>query len=154
GSRFVVRVGARELEAGQVVIAMAKYQRGKVPDFASSLARDLTQLHSADYRNPSQLQPGGVLLVGGGNSGADIAREWARAGHETCTAGRDNGQVPFRPERFLGRHLIGPLVIGFVFRHVLTVNTPLGRRARHGVLTKGGPLIRVKRADLAAAGVM
>ena len=69
-------------------------------------------------------------------------------------AGRDTGQVPFRPERFLGRNLFLPLLLGFVFRHVLTVNTSAGRRARIGVLTKGGPRIRVKAKDPAAAGVV
>jgi putative flavoprotein involved in K+ transport len=151
--RYVVRAGALELEADQVVVAMAKYQHAKTPAFAAALSSEITQLHSNEYRNLSQLRPGGVLLVGGGNSGADIAMEAARAGHKTWIAGRDNGQIPFRPERFWGRNLLGPLVIGFVFRHVLTVKTPLGRKARPVVLSKGGPLIRVKRSDLAAAGV-
>lgn len=153
-SRFVVTAGNLELEANQIVVAMAKYQRAKVPAFAASLSGNITQLHSAEYRNLSQLRSGGVVLVGAGNSGADIALEVARAGHETWIAGRDNGQVPFRPEQFLGRNLLMPLVLGFVFHHVLTVKTPLGRKARPGVLAKGGPLIRVKRADLAAAHVM
>ena len=151
--RYVVRAGALELEADQVVVAMAKYQHAKTPAFAAALSSEITQLHSNEYCNLSQLRPGGVLLVGGGNSGADIAMEAARAGHKTWIAGRDNGQIPFRPERFWGRNLLGPLVIGFVFRHVLTVKTPLGRKARPVVLSKGGPLIRVKRSDLAAAGV-
>ena len=66
---------------------------------------------------------------------------------------REVGQVPFRPDSFWGRNLFAPLLLGFVFRRLLTVNTPLGRRARPGVLAKGAPLIRVKRCDLAAAGV-
>jgi putative flavoprotein involved in K+ transport len=153
GEHYVARVGDREFEARQVVIAMAKYQRAKLPYFAASLSRDVRQLHSADYRGLRQLQPGDVLLVGGGNSGADIALETARGGHRTWLAGRDNGQIPFRPERFLGRNVFMPLLLGFVFRHVLTVKTPVGRRARPAVLTKGGPRIRVKGSDLSAAGV-
>jgi putative flavoprotein involved in K+ transport len=153
GARYVVTAGTLELEAAQVVVAMAKYQRAKVPAFAAALSLDITQLHSNDYRNLSQLQPGGVVLVGAGNSGSDIALEAARAGRKTWMAGRDTGQLPFRPERFLGRNLFVPLVLGFVFRHVLTVKTPMGRKARSGVLTKGGPRIRVKAKDLEAAGV-
>jgi putative flavoprotein involved in K+ transport len=151
--RYVVRADALELEADQVVVAMAKYQRAKTPAFAAALSREITQLHSNEYRNLRQLQSGGVVLVGAGNSGADIAMEAARAGHKTWIAGRDNGQIPFRPEHFWGRNLLGPLVIGFIFHYVLTVKTPLGRRARPVVLSTGGPLIRVKRADLAAVGV-
>jgi len=153
GSRFIVRAGAREFEADQVVVAMAKYQQPRVPAYAAQLSREITQLHSMDYRNPAQLRPGGVLLVGGGNSGADIALEAARAGHQTWMAGRDNGEVPFRPERFWGRNVLQPLVVGFVFHHLLTVRTRLGRKARPSVVSKGGPLIRVKRRDLKAAGV-
>ena len=153
GGRYVVQAGHCELEARQVVIAMAKYQRTKVPGFAGSLSSDILQLHSMDYRNLSQLQPGSVLLVGAGNSGADIALETARAGHKTWMAGRDTGQLPFRGERFLGRNVFMPLVLGLVFRHLLTVKTPLGRKMRPAVLSKGGLRIRVKTSDLTAAGV-
>ena len=153
GERYVVRAGSLELEARQVVVAMAKYQRPKRPDFASALSGEITQLHSIDYRTVAQLRPGGVVLVGAGNSGADIALEIARAGHETWLAGRDTGQLPFRPERFFGRNVFMPLLLGFVFRHVLTVNTPLGRKARPSILAHGGPRIRVKHADLMRAGV-
>lgn len=153
GSLYVVTAGSLELEAGQVVIAMAKYQRAKVPAFAAELSSDIVQLHSNDYRNPGQLRPGGVLLTGAGNSGADIALETARFGYKTWLAGRSTGEIPFRPERFLGRNLFVPLVVGFVFHHVLTVKTPVGRKARPGVLAKGARLIRVKHRDLVAAGV-
>ncbi|HEY7638619.1 MAG TPA: NAD(P)/FAD-dependent oxidoreductase [Steroidobacteraceae bacterium] len=153
-ARFVVAAeDGVELEAAQVIVAMAKYQQPKIPAFAAALASEMTQLHSMDYRSPSQLQPGSVLLVGGGNSGADIALELARTGRETWLAGQGAGEVPFRPERFWGRNLLGPLLLGFVFRHVLTVKTPIGRKARPGILAKGAPRIRVKSRDLAAAGV-
>jgi len=153
GGRYVVQAGHCELEARQVVIAMTKYQRTKVPSFAGSLPSDIVQLHSMDYRNVGQLQPGSVLLVGAGNSGADIALETARAGHRTWMAGRDPGQIPFRGERFLGRNVFMPLLLGLVFRHLLTVKTPFGRKMRPAVLSKGGLRIRVKTSDLAAAGV-
>ena len=153
GDRYVVTARGRELEAPQVIVAMAKYQRGNVPDFATRLSRDIVQLHSMDYRGPRQLKPGGVLLVGAGNSGADIALETARAGHKTWLAGRSVGQVPFRPEGFWGRNLFGPLLIGFLFKYVLTVRSPFGRKGRAERLEKGAPLIRVKSVDLAAAGI-
>src|SRR5262245_13751988 len=153
GTRYVVQAEGIELEAAQVIVAMAKYQHPKIPALAEALARDITQLHSLDYRNPGQLQPGSVLLVGDGNSGADIALELARSGRETWLAGGDVGEVPFRPDGFWGRNLLGPLLIGFVFRHVLTVKTPIGRKARPAILAKGAPRIRVKGSDLVAAGV-
>ena len=153
GGRYVVKAGAVELEAGQVVVAMASYQRPKVPAFAASLSSQSRQMHSNDYRNLAQLRPGGVVLVGAGNSGADIAMETARGGHRTWISGRDTGHVPFRPEGLLGRNLLAPLVLRFVFHRLLTVRTPLGRKVRPSVLAKGAPLIRVKPKDLAAAHV-
>jgi len=151
--RYVVRTGSRELEAQQVVVAMARYQQPRIPEFAGELSATITQLHSSEYRNLAQLQPGGVLLVGAGNSGADIALEVARSGRETWLAGRSPGEIPFRPERFLGRNVLQPLVLGFVFHHLLTVETSIGRKVRPSLLHKAGPLIRVKSRDLAACGV-
>jgi putative flavoprotein involved in K+ transport len=153
GSRYVVRTGARELEASQVIVAMAGYQRPKIPLFATALPGGIVQMHSSEYRNPAQLRPGGVLIAGAGNSGADLAMETARNGHPTWMAGRDTGHVPFRPESLLGRNLFAPLVLRFIFHRVLTIRTPLGRKARPKVLAKGVPLIRVKPVDLAEAGV-
>ena len=153
GPRFVVAAGRTEFETDQVVVAMAKYQQAQLPAFAASLSSEITQLHSLDYRNLRQLRPGGVVLVGTANSGADIALEIGRAGHETWIAGRDVGEMPFRPERFVGRHLLMPLLLRFVFHHVLTVKTPIGRKARPAILAGAVPRIRVKRRDLVGARV-
>jgi putative flavoprotein involved in K+ transport len=153
GERFVVMTGTQEFHAAQVVVAMAKYQRPRTPQFAEELSPEIVQMHSSDYRNVGQLKPGDVLLVGAGNSGADLALEAARAGHKVWLAGPDPGEIPFRPESFFGRNVMGPLVLGFVFHHVLTVNTPMGRKAQPGALARAVPLIRVKRRDLKAAGI-
>jgi putative flavoprotein involved in K+ transport len=153
GERFVVVAGAQEFHAAQVVVAMAKYQRPRTPSFAEELSRDVVQLHSFEYRNPAQLKPGGVLVVGAGNSGADLALEAARAGHKVWLAGRDVGEVPFRPESFVGRNIMGPLVLGFVFHHVMTVKTPMGRKAQPAAYKRAVPLIRIKSRDLKAAGI-
>ena len=153
GDRFVVIAGSQEFQAGQVVVAMAKYQRPRTPSFAEELSPDIVQMHSCEYRNPAQLKPGGVLLAGAGNSGADLALEAARAGHPVWLAGRDVGEVPFRPDSFIGRNIMGPLVLGFVFHHVMTVNTPMGRKAQPGAQQRAVPRIRIKSRDLEAAGI-
>ena len=88
GDRFVVTAGERRFEADQVVVAMANYQVPRVPPFAPELDRRIVQLHSLEYRNPSQLRAGGVLVVGVGNSGADIALEVVRS-HPTWLAGKE-----------------------------------------------------------------
>jgi putative flavoprotein involved in K+ transport len=153
GARYVVKAGALELEAAQVVVAMASYQRPKLPAFASGLSTRIVQMHSNGYRNLAQLQPGGVLIVGAGNSGAELAMEMVRGGHQTWISGKETGHIPFRPEGFLGRNLLGPFVLRFVFHRLLTVRTMLGRKVRPAILAKGAPLIRVRPKDLAAAGI-
>src|SRR4029453_5385685 len=72
GSRYIVSAGEQRFEAEHVVIAMATYQEPRVPAFARDLDPRIVQFHSVEYRNPSQLKKGGVLIVGVGNSGAEI----------------------------------------------------------------------------------
>jgi putative flavoprotein involved in K+ transport len=93
-----------------------------------------------------------VLIVGAGNSGAEIALDLARE-HEIWLAGRDPGHVPFRIDGFAARWLLTRLVLRLAFHHILTVRTPIGRKARPKILSQGGPLIRVKPAQLEAADV-
>jgi len=145
-----VHAGDRRFEADHVVVATGFYGKPTVPDFASELDPRIVQMHSSAYRNPKQLKPGGVLLVGAGNSGADIGMEVC-ATHRTWLSGRDKGQFPLRIEHPL-RRLVVP-VLWFVASHVLTLKTPIGRKVRPHVLASGAPLIRVKSADLLAAGV-
>jgi putative flavoprotein involved in K+ transport len=152
GEGFVVSAGPRRFEAENVVVAMSHFQQPKVPSFAPELAPEIVQLHSLQYRGPSQLRDGPVLVVGAGNSGADIAMEVSRT-HRTWLSGRHPGHVPFDIESFLGRHLFIRMVLRGLFHRMLTVRTPMGRRMRPKVLTQGGPLIRVKPKDLDAAGV-
>jgi putative flavoprotein involved in K+ transport len=151
GDRFVVTAGQRQFESENVVVAMANYQRPRVPAFAGLLDPRIVQLHAGEYRNPSQLRDGGVLVVGAGNSGAEIAIEVVRM-HPTWMAGAGPGHIPLRPETLAARYLLIRLV-RFVGHHVLSVNTPIGRKVRPKLLHKATPLIRVKPKDLAAAGV-
>ena len=153
GNRYLVSAGHLQFEAEHVVVAMSDYQRCRVPPFAAELDPAIVQLHSADYRNLSQFRPGGVLVVGAGNSGADIALEAARGGHRTWMSGRDVGHVPFRIDGMAGRLLLVRLVLRGLFHRVLTVKTPMGRRLRLKLLSMGGPLIRVKPRDLDIAGI-
>lgn len=152
GDRFLVLAGDRRFEADAVVVAMSSYQRPRTPVFADELDPRIVQLHSVDYRNPSQLRDGDVLVVGGGNSGAEIALEAVR-GHKTWMAGRDNGHVPFRIEGFAARLILARIALRVVFHRILTVATPIGRKVRPTMLHTGAPLIRVKPKDLIAAGI-
>jgi putative flavoprotein involved in K+ transport len=152
GSKFVMTAGKQRFEADNVVVAMANYQQPRVPAFARSLDRGIVQLHSHEYRNPSQLQEGGVLIVGAGNSGADIAVEVVRS-HPTWMAGKESGHIPWPIESFLSRYFLVRLV-RFMGHHVLTVKTPLGRKLRPKLLHSAAPLVRVKPNSLVNAGVV
>ena len=152
GRGYLVSAGNQTIEADHVVVAMSNYQSPRVPPFSKDLDPAIRQIHSIDYRNPSQLQEGAVSFVGAGNSGAEIAIEAAR-GHQVWMSGRDTGQVPFRLSSLIGRTILVRVVLRGLFHHVLTVDTPMGRKVRPKVLSKGGPLIRTRSRDLAAAGV-
>ncbi len=148
--RFVVTAGDLRLEADNVVVATGGYHGPRVPSFAPELDPDILQLHSSEYRRPSQLSEGGVLVVGAGNSGAEIALDVARS-HKVYLSGRHPGSEPTRSGSAADR-LVTP-IIWFVFSHVLTVNTPFGRKAAAQLRNHGLPLARVRTADLLAAGV-
>ena len=153
GDGYVVTAGERRFEAGNVVVATGVFQHDRplIPEFAAELDPRIKQLHSADYRSPAQLEDGPVLVVGAAHSGGDIAYEVAQAGYPTLLSGRDTGQIPFDIESRAARFVF-PL-LKFVATRILTVSTPLGRKARPVIRAHGGPLLRVKRSDLEAAGV-
>ena len=145
GDAFEVRSDGQSWQADQVVVATGSYGTPRLPEFAAQLDPSITQLHSTEYRNPSQLAAGDLLVVGAGNSGAEIAMDAARAGHRTWLAGRDTGQVPylvmFWPPAY------------WLFTRVMSTDTPMGRRMAPIALGRGQPLVRITSRNLAAAGV-
>jgi putative flavoprotein involved in K+ transport len=150
GKRYVVTAGDHRFEAENVVVASGVYQKPKVPAFAVELDPAIVQMHSAEYRGPHQLREGGVLVVGAGNSGAEIALEASRE-HQTWLSGRDTGQEPTRPGSVPDRVLMPAL--WFIVTRVLTVKTPIGRMVERKFRDRGIPLARVKKKDIAVAGI-
>ena len=75
GGTFRLELDGRTIEADQVVVATGPFQTPRVPSFASRLAPDVFQTHSLGYRTPSEVPDGTVLVVGGGNTGYQVARE-------------------------------------------------------------------------------
>ena len=151
GDRFEVSWGEQTLFAENVVVATGAFNNPKVPAFARELDESIVQLHSKEYRNPSQIQEGGVLVVGAGNSGAEIAIELAPH-HKTWLSGPDTGQEPARAGSHLDR-LITPILWLVATR--LTVKMAPGRKLRDHFLDppRGIPLGRVRRKDFAPAGI-
>lgn len=150
---YILGTGDGRIEADNVVVATGVFQHDHpvIPKLAAELDPAIEQLHSADYRGPEQLRRGAVLVVGAAHSGGDIAYELARAGHRVILSGRDTGQIPFDIESRIAP-LVFP-VMRFAATRLLTTSTPLGRKAKSKLRVHGGPLLRVKRSDLEAAGV-
>jgi putative flavoprotein involved in K+ transport len=147
---FVVTSGDRRIESERVVVATGAHQSPRVPAIAAGLDPRIVQLHSSEYRGPQQLRDGGALVVGAGNSGAEIALELART-RPTWLSGRDVGEIPVQHGSRRGRLFLP--VIRFMGHHVLTVRTPLGRKVGPKIARGATPLIRTKGADLREAGV-
>ncbi len=150
GERFIATCGTCCIEADHVVVATGAYSTPRLPGFSAELDPATVQLHSSEYRNPSQLQPGSVVVIGAGNSGAEIALEVSTT-HPTWLSGRDTGHLPWRLDTIWDR-ILTP-VVWFVGSRVMNVNTPVGRRARPKLLKTGHPLERVQPRDLQAAGI-
>jgi putative flavoprotein involved in K+ transport len=121
---FVLELkSASTVEAEQVVIATGPFQVPRIPRFASTLAPEVFQAHSTGYRKPADLPKGTVLVVGGGNTGFQIAQELAATHQVHLAVG--TRQTPL-PQRFLGRDLFSWLErLGLLQR---TVDSRLGQR--------------------------
>ncbi|MQA15064.1 MAG: SidA/IucD/PvdA family monooxygenase [Pseudonocardiaceae bacterium] len=149
---YVVTTDRSSLRCDNVVVASGTFGRTPyVPDLAGELDPGIMAMHSSAYKNLAQLRPGGVLVVGASHSGGDIAFEAGAAGHPTVLSGPIHGEIPFDIESGRAR-VIFPILM-LLARHLLTIKTPLGRKMRPQIRAHGGPLIRVKRADLARVGV-
>ena len=100
--RYVAELPTGTIHADHVVVATGPFQRPRIPDFASSVPSDVYQIHSSGYRRPSDLPPGRVVVVGGGNTGYQIAEELA-ADHAVVLA--VGSRQPPLPRRLLGRQI-------------------------------------------------
>jgi putative flavoprotein involved in K+ transport len=147
---FVVSAGDRRFEARNVIVATGAHRIAKLPDFASELDPRIVQMHSSEYREPSQLADGDVLVVGAGNSGAEIAYELVDS-RACLLAGKSPGQIPV-PHASL-RFRPGFRVFRFFMHRIVRVDTRIGRKLRPELIAHAAPLIRRREQDLAAAGI-
>jgi putative flavoprotein involved in K+ transport len=120
---FEVGTADATYRAGQVVVATGPFQVPFVPPPAAKLDASVTQVHSADYRTPQALPEGPVLVVGGGNSGFQIAEELAATRTVDLSIATT---YPMLPQRRLGRDLFWWLTRLGLLR--VTVNSRIGRR--------------------------
>ena len=123
GDRFDVELEDRTYEAQQVVIATGPFQAPIVPQLAQDLGDGVVQMHSTAYRSPESLPEGRVLVVGGGNTGFQIAQELSASREVHLSIG--SRQTPL-PQRILGRDLFWFLEKTGVIRK--TIDSRMGRR--------------------------
>src|SRR5204863_8611360 len=124
----------------QVVVATGPFQRPNVPAFAAQLAPEVAQIHSAAYRRPTQVPRGRVVVVGGGNTGFQIATELSATHRVHLAVG--SRQTPL-PQRLLGRDLFWWLTKTRLLNK--TVESRLGRRLRDRETLIGSSPRRLKR---------
>ena len=152
GDGFAVDTSTGRITCANVVVATGTFGRTPhVPDFARDLDPSILQIHSSEYRRPGQLRDGAVLVVGASHSGTDIAYETA-ATRPTTLVGGDNGEIPIRLESPRIK-VVFPILM-FLWKHLLTRRTPMGRKEMRHIRHHGGPMLRVKRSDLAERGVV
>ena len=133
--KYLVRTADEGFTAEQVVVATGPFQVPFVPPITRDLDETVFQIHSADYRHPVQLPDGEVLVVGGGNSGFQIAEELAATKKVTLAVGQ---RVPSLPQRLLGKDLFWWLSgVGFM---KVSTDSRLGRKlAKRDVLIGSSP---------------
>ena len=123
--RFLVEVDGGSIEADSVVVATGPFQAPFVPSVAAGLAAEVFQLHSVGYQRPTDVPAGRVLVVGGGNTGFQLAKELSATHDVELAVGTK--QTPL-PQRFLGRDLFWWLTKTGILAK--TTESRLGRRAR------------------------
>ena len=145
---YLVELDDRSYEADQVVIATGPFQIPRVPGIAGRLDPGITQFHSTKYRGPQDVPAGPVLVVGGGNTGYQIAEELARTHKVHLSIGAR--QTPL-PQRILGRDLFRYLeATGLMGKtaesrigkrlqqgETLVGSSPRAARRRHGIELRG-----------------
>jgi putative flavoprotein involved in K+ transport len=146
---YRLSTGAGSFYARNVIVATGPYQKPYTPAFAQELDPAILQVHSSTYCNPGQIPVQNALVVGAGNSGAEIALELARAGKRVWLAGRDVGRIPADK---VGK-LFGGQPYWWFISKILSVDTPIGRKMKSKVLYHGTPLIRANRQEVVDADI-
>ena len=148
GGRFVAHTSQGVLRARQVVVATGPFQTPVIPGIGAGLGPGVTQLHSTEYRNPAQIRPGRVVVVGAGNSGRQIALELAHrhTGVQEVTLAVGTEELEL-PQRILGRDLFWWLTKTRVLAK--TADSRLARRMRaRGDLVIGSPMKKLRAAGV------
>jgi putative flavoprotein involved in K+ transport len=146
GHSYRVTAGTQQFIANHVVVATGAFQAPNTPHFAAELNASILQCHSSHYRNPHQLQKGDALVVGVGQSGAEIAKDLA-ATRQVWLSGQARVHLP---RTLFGRH---------IFEWLWPILSRINRQSRLGRLLAermrqgGDPVIGISPEELVSLGV-
>jgi putative flavoprotein involved in K+ transport len=136
GRGYLVELDDRTYEAGQVVVATGPFQVPRVPAVAERLDPDIVQFHSSAYRTPGDVPAGRVLVVGGGNTGFQIAEELSRSHEVHLSIGARQTPLPQR----MGKTADSRIGQRMKDRETLIGSSPRAARRRHGIHLRGRTL--------------
>ena len=146
GDHYEIEISDEKLLADKVVIATGTNPHPYIPSISDHIAPDIYQIHSSAYHNPESLPVGDVLVVGAATSGIEIALEISKT-HTTFISGRPTFHIPDKVLKYAGEFY------WWFVSTIITVNTPIGKKAKEKIIHGGSPLIRVSYDDLEVAGV-
>jgi putative flavoprotein involved in K+ transport len=145
-NNYEIDTSSGKIFASKVVIATGTNPYPKVPAISSDLNPEIFQIHSSSYKNPEMLPAGDVLVVGAATSGIEIALEVSKT-HKTYISGTPSFHIPDGVMKYGGRFF------WWVMSNIITIKTPIGKRAKKKIFNGGSPLIRVSADDLDIAGI-
>jgi putative flavoprotein involved in K+ transport len=145
-NRYTIETSAGNLFADNVVVTTGTNPLPYTPAIAADLAPDIHQLHSSKYVNPELLPEGDTLVVGAGTSGVEIALELSKT-RKTYISGKPTFHIPDSLFKYVGG------LYWLFISHVLTLRTPIGKKARKSIINGGAPLISISADDLDKAGI-
>lgn len=147
GRTYHLQTNQGAYEASHVIVATGAFQEQRVPPFAENIDPGIRQIPSSRYGNPSQLPEGDVLVVGAGNSGAQIAIDIAESGRKVWLSGRDTGHMK--------RTILGKDIFWWLWHTVFRVRADswLGQKLRQKLVGQGAALVDIAEEDLAEVGI-
>jgi Pyridine nucleotide-disulphide oxidoreductase len=148
---YLVRTREGNYDAENVVIATGLYQSPKIPKLSEAIPAGILQIHSMKYRNPSSLPGGAVLVLGTGQSGAQIAQELYQSGRKVYLSVGSAGRVP---RRYRGRDINDWFTrLGLFDTKVEELKSPRDKFASHPQISDGYEQVQIPELDLKASGI-
>ena len=145
-SHFEIETDSGKITADKVVVATGTNPYPNIPAMSREISPGIFQIHSSRYKNPESIPSGDVLVVGAATSGIEIALDLSGT-HKTFISGKPTFHIPDKVIRYAGE------VYWWFVSNIVTVRTPIGRRAKKSIIHGGSPLLRVSSKDLDIAGI-